>query len=264
MRADSTARFANIVSRSDDGQLEKSEVETEVGIILPPVDPPAIFCIGLNYLDHAKEVNKEPPSRPVVFLKATSCAIGHMNHITIPEVCQTPPEVDYEAELAVVIGRAALNVSREDAMDHVLGYTCANDVTARRWQGKKGGGQWARGKSFDSFAPLGPWVVPRAYVPDPHALRIRTILNGKVVQDGHTKNMHFTIPEIIEFLSQGTTLLPGTVILTGTPAGVGYTKDPPLFLKAGDMVEVEIEGVGKLSNPVVEARGPLTVGGPSL
>lgn len=169
--------------------------------------------------------------------------------------------MDYEAELAVVIGREALNVSKEDALDYVLGYTCANDVTARRWQGKKGGGQWARGKSFDTFAPLGPWVVPAKLIPDPQALRIRTILNGKVVQDGNTSDMHFGVAELIEFLSQGTTLHPGTVILTGTPAGVGYTQDPPVFLKAGDTVEVEIEGVGKLTNPVMEQQGDVLVGG---
>jgi len=253
--AEETGRFASVVHRDDDGKLVKSESEIEVGIILPPVDPPAIYCVGLNYLDHAKEVKMDPPQRPITFLKATTAAAGHLTHIVIPEVCQSPPEVDYEAELAVVIGREATNVSEEEAMDYVLGYSCANDVTGRRWQGKKGGGQWSRSKSFDTFAPIGPYVVPKSLVPNPHDLRIRTILNGKVVQDGNTKNMIFTIPELISFLSQGTTLLPGTIILTGTPAGVGYTQDPPLYLKRGDVVEVEIEGIGKLTNHVAEERG---------
>jgi 2-keto-4-pentenoate hydratase/2-oxohepta-3-ene-1,7-dioic acid hydratase in catechol pathway len=160
-------------------------------------------------------------------------------------------EVDYECELAVVIGRACKNVTRERALEYVLGYTCANDVSARDWQKRYGGGQWCRGKTFDTFAPLGPRLVTRDEIPDPNALRIGTIVNGERVQDETTADMIFDVPRLIEFLSGNTTLVPGTVILTGTPHGVGMAKTPPRWLKPGDLVTVEIEGIGQLTNPVV-------------
>jgi 2-keto-4-pentenoate hydratase/2-oxohepta-3-ene-1,7-dioic acid hydratase in catechol pathway len=238
---------------AETGRMALTDEVVAVDIILPPVDPPAVYCIGLNYVDHAAEVKMPMPQFPLVFMKPVTSLTGHNSAIVIPTVASEPPEVDYEAELAVVIGRECKNVSAERAMDYVLGYTVANDVTARRWQGKKGGGQWIRGKGFDSFLPLGPWLVPRAEVPDPHKLRIRTTVNGDTVQDGSTESMFFKIPQLIEFLSQGTTLLPGTVILTGTPAGVGYTRG--VFLKRGDVVSIHIEGIGQLTNTVAAEFG---------
>jgi 2-keto-4-pentenoate hydratase/2-oxohepta-3-ene-1,7-dioic acid hydratase in catechol pathway len=159
-------------------------------------------------------------------------------------------EVDYECELAVVIGRAGKNISRQKALSHVAGYTCANDVSARDWQIKRGGTQWCRGKSFDTFCPLGPCLVTPDEIPDPNALRIRTTINGEVRQDWNTNDMIFDVPALIEFLSGSTTLLPGTVILTGTPHGVGMAQKPPRWLQPGDSVSVEIEGIGTLTNPV--------------
>jgi 2-keto-4-pentenoate hydratase/2-oxohepta-3-ene-1,7-dioic acid hydratase in catechol pathway len=159
-------------------------------------------------------------------------------------------EVDYECELAVVIGKACKNVSKANALDYVLGYTCANDVSARDWQLKFGGGQWCRGKTFDTFAPLGPCLVLKDEIPDPNKLRIQTVLNGSVMQDWNTDDMIFDVPALIEFLSGDTTLLPGTVILTGTPHGIGAARKPPIFLKDGDVVTIEIEKIGSLTNPV--------------
>ena len=159
--------------------------------------------------------------------------------------------MDYECEIAVVIGKRCKNVSRADALTYVLGYTCANDVSARDWQRNGGGGQWCRGKTFDTFAPLGPVLVTRDEIPNPNSLRIRTILNGDTLQDWNTDDMIFDVPAIIEFLSASTTLLPGTVILTGTPHGVGFARTPPVFLKAGDTVSIEIENIGTLTNPVI-------------
>lgn len=161
-------------------------------------------------------------------------------------------EVDYECELAVVIGKRCKNVPREKALDYVLGYTCANDVSARDWQLKWGGSQWCRAKSFDTFAPLGPCLVTSDEIPDPNALRIKTTLNGQTVQDSTTRDMIFDVPTIIEFLSGNTTLLPGTLILTGTPQGIGMASKPPRYLNSGDSVTIEIEKIGALTNPVIE------------
>jgi len=161
--------------------------------------------------------------------------------------------VDYEGELAVIIGRACRNVATDAALDHVLGYTCANDVSARRWQMHAGAGQWIRGKSFDTFCPLGPALVTADEIPDPQALGLRTTVNGQVMQDHTTGDMIFPVAELISFLSRDTTLLPGTVILSGTPQGVGFARKPPVWLQPGDEVTVEIEGVGRLTNPVIAA-----------
>ncbi len=235
------------------GKMGLTDEVVGVDIILPPVDPPAIYCIGLNYVDHAAEVKMEMPRTPIVFMKPVTSLTGHNGAIIIPAVASDPPEVDYEAELAVVIGREVKNVREEDAMQYVLGYTIANDVTARRWQGKRGGGQWIRGKGFDTFLPLGPYLVPKSDVPDPHNLKIRTTVNGDTVQDSTTAAMFFKIPQLISFLSQGTTLLPGTVICTGTPAGVGYTRG--VYLAKGDVVNITIEGIGMLHNTVAQDLG---------
>jgi 2-keto-4-pentenoate hydratase/2-oxohepta-3-ene-1,7-dioic acid hydratase in catechol pathway len=230
-------------------------VKADVQKLLTPVVPVAILCIGLNYRSHAKESGVSVPEFPVVFMKGINGLQNPGDPIQIPTRLRSE-EVDYECELAVVIGKPCKNVRKENALEFVLGYTCANDVSARDWQLKKGGGQWCRGKSFDTFAPLGPYLITAEDIPDPHELRIRTILNGLIVQDSNTRDMIFDVPTLLEFLSASTTLLPGTVILTGTPGGVGMARTPPLWLKAGDSVTIEIERIGQLTNPVgFEALG---------
>jgi 2-keto-4-pentenoate hydratase/2-oxohepta-3-ene-1,7-dioic acid hydratase in catechol pathway len=222
-----------------------------VARLLAPLDPAAILCIGLNYRQHAAETNAPLPEFPVLFLKNPASVQHPGAPIVLPRWIVSA-KVDYECELAVVIGRAAKNVPRAQALGYVLGYTCANDVSARDWQKEGGGGQWSRGKSFDTFAPLGPCLVTPDEIPDPHALRIRTMVNGETLQDCSTSDMIFDVATIIEFLSASTTLLPGTVIFTGTPHGVGMARTPPRWLVAGDSVTVEIEGIGALTNPVIE------------
>ena len=247
-------------AQQDDGGLLRIEGEPLTGNVsltrqavvvkrwLPPVEPVAIFCIGLNYRKHAEEAGLPVPEYPVVFIKNPSAATGHEQPIRIPKVCTD--EVDYECELAVVIRRTCRNVSKSDALDYVLGYTCANDVSARSWQLERGGGQWNRGKGFDTFAPLGPILVTTDDLGDPNALSIRTHLNGELVQDSNTRDMIFDVPTLISFLSEDTTLLPGTVIFTGTPSGIGWAREPRLLLHPGDQVCIEIERIGRLENPV--------------
>lgn len=215
---------------------------------LCPVEPRTIYCIGLNYAKHTAELNDTMPKFPVVFMKNLSAATGHMENILIPEVCDD--EVDYEGELVVVIGKKCRNVTKAEALDYVLGYTCGNDVSGRMWQTQKGGSQWCRGKGFDTFAPMGPVLVTARDIPDPNVLDIKTELNGEVVQQSNTSNMIFNIRTLINFLSQDTTLLPGTVIMTGTPSGVGWARNPKLTLKPGDKISVEIEKIGRLDNNV--------------
>lgn len=217
--------------------------------LLAPIVPSAILCIGLNYKRHAAESNLPAPQFPVLFVKGANALQNPDDPILIPAHLPSD-EVDYECELAVVIGKPCKNVNRANALDYVLGYTCANDVSARDWQIKRGGGQWCRGKFFDTFAPLGPCLVTRDEIPNPNALRLRTILNGETVQDWNTDDMIFDVPALIEFLSGSTTLLPGTVILTGTPHGVGMASKPPRWLKPGDSVSIEIEKIGRLNNHV--------------
>jgi 2-keto-4-pentenoate hydratase/2-oxohepta-3-ene-1,7-dioic acid hydratase in catechol pathway len=236
------------------GKLEPVGGDVTVARLLAPITPANIFCIGLNYREHAIEGGQEIPERPVVFMKPTSTITDPGSAIKIPTVCNPAGEVDYECELAVVIGKAATNVSEADALSYVFGYTGANDVSARRWQREGGGGQWIRGKGFDTFCPLGPAIVTADELGDPQNLRIRTILNGQEMQSHTTGDMIFRVATIISFLSQDTTLLPGTVILTGTPQGVGFARKPPVWLKPGDTVTVEIERIGELTNPVETAR----------
>ena len=212
--------------------------------------PDKVICIGLNYRKHADEGNQPHPEFPVVFMKMPSSVTNPDDPIVLPRKLEST-KVDYECELAVVIGRECKNVSPEKALDHVLGYTCANDVSARDWQLQYGGSQWCRGKTFDTFCPLGPCLVTRDEIPDPNALQIRTLLNGEVMQDWNTDDMIFDVPTLIEFLSGSTLLLPGTAIFTGTPHGVGAARKPPVFLKDGDTVSIEIERIGTLTNPVV-------------
>lgn len=223
----------------------------DVARLLAPVIPPAIFCIGLNYRKHAEETGSRIPEYPVVFMKQPGAVQHPGGPIILPRGLKSE-SVDYECELAVVIGRRCKNVRSEEALDYVLGYTCANDVSARDWQKDYGGSQWCRGKTFDTFAPLGPAIVTRSEISDPGNLAIRTLLNGDVMQESNTADMIFAVPEIISFLSGSTTLHPGTVILTGTPSGVGMALDPPRWLRAGDEVVVEIGGIGKLVNRVEE------------
>ncbi|MEE4301101.1 MAG: fumarylacetoacetate hydrolase family protein [Pseudomonadales bacterium] len=212
--------------------------------------PPAILCIGRNYADHAAEMGGEAPDRPVVFMKNPASVIDHDEPIVIPHACiEHGPQVDYEGELAVVIGADARDVAPDRALDCVAGYACANDVSARWWQREGAGGQFVRGKSFDTFCPIGD-LVPASDVPDVQQLRLVTRLNGEVVQEASTSLMLHPVATLIAELSRGMTILAGTVILTGTPAGVGAGRTPPRFLKDGDVVEVEIEHVGLLRNPV--------------
>ncbi|MGH7952565.1 MAG: fumarylacetoacetate hydrolase family protein [Limisphaerales bacterium] len=226
-----------------------TDERAQIAKLLAPIAPAAILCIGLNYKRHAVESNLPAPQFPVLFVKGANALQNPGDPILIPTHLRSD-EVDCECELAVVIGKSCKNVRREDALNYVLGYTCANDVSARDWQIKRGGGQWCRGKFFDTFAPLGPCLVTRDEIPNPNSLRIRTILNGETVQDWNTNDMIFDVPALIEFLSGSTTLLPGTVILTGTPHGVGMASKPPRWLKPGDSVTIEIEKIGALTNPV--------------
>ncbi|NKB70164.1 MAG: DUF2437 domain-containing protein [Candidatus Latescibacteria bacterium] len=240
---------ARVLSGDLYGDLQATDQILTPAKPLAPVEPTNIFCIGLNYREHAIESGAAIPDSPVVFMKPTSTLCHPGDPIRLP-ACQHNEEVDYECELAVIIGQAARNVSKEEALKYVLGYTCGHDVSARHWQMNGGGGQWIKGKGFDTFCPLGPVLVTADEIPDPQALAIRTYLNGEVMQNHTTGDMIFSVAEVISFLSLDTTLLPGTVILTGTPQGVGFARKPPVWLKAGDEVVIELEGIGRLSNPV--------------
>jgi 2-keto-4-pentenoate hydratase/2-oxohepta-3-ene-1,7-dioic acid hydratase in catechol pathway len=233
--------------------LRPTKRAADVKKLLAPIVPTNILCIGLNYQKHAEESRIAVPEFPILFMKGTNAVCAHGDPIELPRALQTN-EVDYECELAVVIGKPCKNVSRKQALSHVLGYTCANDISARDWQFRRGGGQWCRSKTFDTFCPLGPCLVTADEIENPNSLSIKTVLNGQVMQDWDTGDMIFDIPALIEFLSASTTLLPGTVILTGTPHGVGSARKPPVWLKPGDTVTVEIEKIGSLTNPVVEEQ----------
>ena len=236
-----------------------------VAELLAPVAPPAILCIGVNYRRHAAEFGSAIPARPVLFMKSPSAVQHPGAAIELPVVLPSEA-VDYEGELAVVIGRRCKNVTVEDALQAVLGYSCANDVSARDWQKRPelGGGQWCRGKSFDTFCPLGPCLATPALIPDPNDLRLTTSVSGELRQDASTADMIFPVAELIAFLSGSTTLEPGTVILTGTPSGVGMGSDPPRWLRPGDEVRITIEGIGTLTNPVIaEAAGSPGGAGPA-
>jgi 2-keto-4-pentenoate hydratase/2-oxohepta-3-ene-1,7-dioic acid hydratase in catechol pathway len=216
--------------------------------LLPPIpDPEKIICVGLNYADHAAESGAPIPAEPVIFNKFPSALRASGDPIELPRVSS---RVDYEAELVVVIGRGGRNIACQQALDHVGGYTCGHDVSARDWQLSKPQGQWLLGKSFDSFAPLGPALVTPDEVGDTRDLGIALRLNGKIMQQSNTKQLIFGIDELIAYVSQVCTLSPGDLIFTGTPPGVGFARKPPVFLRPGDVVEIEIERVGILTNPV--------------
>ncbi len=216
--------------------------------LLAPIPRPGkIMCLGLNYRDHAAESGAEPPSEPIVFSKASTSVIGPGEPILVPAASD---KVDYEAELAFVIGKSGKDIPAATAMEHVAGYTVLNDVSARDYQREKPGGQWFLAKSFDTFAPLGPWIVTADEIPDPHHLDIRCVVSGETMQDSNTAEMIFRIPDIIEYLSCVLTLETGDIVATGTPPGVGFARKPPRFLKSGDLVQCSVEGIGILENPV--------------
>jgi len=218
-----------------------------VKLCAPLLHPSKIVAVGLNYIDHCKEAKLPVPSEPVLFTKWPNSITGPYDELTWPET--VTKEVDYEVELGVVIGKRGRNISEKDALDYVCGYTVVNDVSARDLQFANAK-QWDRGKSLDTFCPWGPWIVTRDEIKDPHNLTVRTVLNGKEMQISNTKNLIFNINQIIAYASQGTTLMPGDLIPTGTPFGVGFSRTPPVFLKHGDVCECEVEGVGRIINKV--------------
>jgi 2-keto-4-pentenoate hydratase/2-oxohepta-3-ene-1,7-dioic acid hydratase in catechol pathway len=224
-----------------------TDIQITPGKRLAPIAPVNIIGIGLNYRRHAEEGGKEVPSRPMWFMKSTNAVQNPGDPIILPASSR---KVDYEGELAVVIGQAARNVSQADALSYVLGYTIANDVSARDWQFEWGGGQFCHGKSFDTFCPLGPVLVTPDEIPSPGALRLETTVNGEVRQDWTTADMVFDVPTLISFLSEDRTLPAGTVILTGTPHGVGYSRKPPAWLRRNDQIAVSISSIGTLENTV--------------
>lgn len=247
------SRFDEIAKNGENFETARQDgllIERSRARLLAPVPRPGkLIAIGLNYRDHAAESKMPIPERPVVFSKFTTSVIGANEPVIIPAMSE---QVDYEAELAVVIGRRAKNVSKDKALDYMLGYTIVNDISARDFQFADG--QWQRGKSCDTFAPMGEAIVTTDEVSDPHKLSIKLRLNGATMQDSNTDQLIFGVPELIAFLSETITLEPGDVIATGTPPGVGFARQPPVYLKHGDVMEVEIENLGVLRNPVVAAR----------
>jgi 2-keto-4-pentenoate hydratase/2-oxohepta-3-ene-1,7-dioic acid hydratase in catechol pathway len=230
------------------GEFPATVNRADIKLVSPVPRPGKIICIGLNYRDHAEESGMAIPESPIIFSKFSNCSVGPNEPIVIPT---GSTQTDYEAELAFVIGRRTRNVKKADALSYVFGYTNFNDVSARDFQFADG--QWQRGKSCETFAPMGEYIATADETPDPQSLSIKLRLNGETMQDSNTKQMIFGVAELIEFLSRYITLEPGDVVATGTPPGVGFARKPPVYLKNGDVVEVEIEGLGVLSNPVTDA-----------
>lgn len=240
---------ARVIDGNVPGEFAVADRILRIEKLLAPVVPTDILCIGMNYREHAVESGSEIPQHPMLFIKGGNT----LNHPFAPiHIPRRSSQIDFECELAIVIGRMAKYVPREKALDHVFGYTIGNDVSARDWQRDKqlGGGQFARGKSFDGFCPLGPCIVTADEIPNPNDLRLRTLLNGQIMQDNNTADMIFDVPALIESLSSTMTLRAGSVILTGTPQGVGFARKPPVWLKAGDRLVLEIEKLGRLENPI--------------
>jgi 2-keto-4-pentenoate hydratase/2-oxohepta-3-ene-1,7-dioic acid hydratase in catechol pathway len=232
--------YAGLSPEDSDGQIPLDGIQ-----FAPPVIRPSkIIGIGLNYLDHIEESKGKVPELPLLFAKFPNALLGHKGQITWKS--DLTQKVDFEAELALIIGRKIYECPEESAMEAVFGYTCGNDVSARDLQFSDG--QWVRGKTLDTFCPLGPWIVTHDEIVDPHSLSIRSILNGRIMQDSNTGLMLFKVPSLISFISKNFTLNPGDVILTGTPHGVGCFREPSLYMKNGDQIVVEIEGVGRLEN----------------
>ncbi|OHB55539.1 MAG: hypothetical protein A2Y12_03785 [Planctomycetes bacterium GWF2_42_9] len=228
----------------EDWELTSSKLKLSEVALLAPIVPSNLLALGLNYKAHAEEGSEKLPKTPALFIKAVTTINDPNAPVVVPKMA--PDEVDYEAELAVVIKKAARHIRQEDVRDYILGYTCANDISARDCQ--RNDVQWAKGKSFDTFAPMGPWIETDI---NPNNCNICSRVNGKVMQNSNTSLMIFKVDYIISYLSKCMTLIPGTVILTGTPAGCGFAQKPPVWLRHGDTVEVEIEGIGVLKNPVV-------------
>ena len=240
-----------LILQKGDGDFEATDQRITPFQFLTPIDFRCIYAVGLNYRAHAEETGLDIPKYPMVFMKAPTATQNPGDPIVLPRYLRSD-KVDFEAELGVVIGQPCKNVKPEEALSYVLGYVCANDVSARDWQKEKGGGEFCRGKTFDTFCPVGPCLATADEIPDPSKLTIRSFVNDEKMQESGTDDMIFDVPTLISFLSGSTTLLPGTLILTGTPSGVGEARDPKRYLVPGDEVTVEIEGVGILTNPVVE------------
>lgn len=239
-----------VLSRLNDQNAKLLDI-SEVEILAPIPRPPKIVAIGLNYMDHCRETRTEPPSRPLLFAKFPTSVTGHNAPIRWTE--GVTEEVDYEAELAVIMGKTAKKVRAADAFDKIFGYTALNDVSARDMQ--FGDKQWVRGKSLDTFCPMGPYLVTKDELSEPNNLQIGCRINGKTLQDSNTREMIFKVPDLVEFITQDITLEPGDVIATGTPSGVGFSRMPPVYLKHGDEVEVFIHGIGVLANRVSVSTG---------
>jgi acylpyruvate hydrolase len=222
----------------------------QVELLAPILRPGKVVCVGLNYRSHLEEINERVPEYPILFHKAATSLIGHRQAIVLPRISR---QVDYEGELAVVIGRLGKYIAKEDALAHVAGFTCANDVSANDLEFRTS--QWTSGKMLDTFCPLGPVLLTTDEVRDTSALRVRTFLNGKTVQDARTSDMVFSVPFLVSYISSLATLEPGDLILTGTPAGIGCNRNPQVFLKPGDEISVTIDGIGTLTNPVIEEGG---------
>ncbi|CAM1507229.1 Fc.00g068700.m01.CDS01 [Cosmosporella sp. VM-42] len=250
----SKARRARLIKGDIFGKHHVVDQEMDIRLLLPPLDPTkhvgTVRCLGLNYALHAKESGMPIPKFPVLFYKPATALAGTGDSIPIPAIAQEGTGLDYECELVIVIGKRCRDVSEEDALDYVLGYAVGNDVSHRDWQIKHGGGQWSLGKGFDGWAPYGPGIVTGNVIKDPQTLKIWTKLNGKVVQEENTSDMIFSVRKTVSFLSQGTSLVPGDLIFTGTPAGVGMGRKPQLWLKDGDVVEVGLDQVGTCTNTV--------------
>ncbi|HEV3214785.1 MAG TPA: fumarylacetoacetate hydrolase family protein [Vicinamibacterales bacterium] len=222
----------------------------DVELLAPVLRPGKVVCLGLNYRSHLAEIGEPASEYPILFTKAATSLIGHGQPIVLPRISR---QVDYEGELAVVIGRRGKYIPEKDALSHVAGYTCANDVSANDIEFRTS--QWTSGKMLDTFCPLGPVLVTRDEIPNPGALRIKTVLNGKTVQDGATSDMVFSVPFLVSYISSLATLEPGDLILTGTPAGIGCNQRPPVFLQPGDRISIQIDGIGTLTNPVAAEAG---------
>ena len=242
LESDFLEKAKRATSENNLPKIKRQDIE----IYAPVPRPNKIICIGLNYRDHAQESGMSIPTSPIIFSKFSTCVIGANQPIILPKGSE---QVDYEAELAFIVGRRAKNVKKEDAMYYVFGYTNFNDVSARDFQFADG--QWQRGKSCDTFAPVGEFIATTDEIENPHNLSIKLRLNGETLQNSNTEQLIFDIPEIIEFLSQSITLEAGDVVATGTPPGVGFARKPPVFLKDGDKIEIEIQGLGILANTVV-------------
>lgn len=251
MLGDRTVEIAENLQSDAEGNFADGFYVKKGGVsLLPPISkPPKVICLGLNYLDHAEETGKSVPKEPIIFMKPRTAIVGPKAKIVKPDFVR---KLDYEGELAIIIGKKARNIPISEAKKHVFGYTVFNDVSAREIQ--FGDGQWTRGKSFDSFAPIGPWIVTRNQLPNTEDLSICTWVNGELRQDSSTRNMVFKVDEIVHQLSRVMTLEPCDVIATGTPAGVGFAMNPPQFLEHGDVIRIEIEGIGVLENEVREEK----------